>query len=95
MPYGDFKEVKGVASGEGNVDAKTTSTYVKKYEQNSTDKILNSPMFKKISDSDSDIEKQEKLTQEYVYPSRSTGPNYEKANAAGKLTMILNRTTDK
>jgi hypothetical protein len=95
MPYGDFKEVKGVASGEGNVDAKSTSTHVEKYEQNSTDKILNSPMFKKISAADADKKKQKELTQKYVYPSHSTGPNYEEADAAGKLTMILNRTTDR
>ena len=95
MAYGDFKEVQGVASGDGSLDAKPTSTYVKKYEQSSTAKILNSPMFKKISSDIADQKKGDELTKTYVYPHGSTGPEYEAASSDKKLSMILDRKTNR
>ena len=92
MAYGDFKEVQGVASGDGALDAKPTSTYVDKYKQNSTDAILSSDMYKKVT---ADIEEEKKskdLTQKYVYNmGHSTTKEFENASSDEKRSMILSR----
>jgi|GEM_PF-6805807 len=92
MAYGDFKEVQGVASGDGALDAKPTSTYVEKYEQNSTDAILDSDMFNKVISNIEEEKKKKDLTQEFVYSKgHSTSKAFENASSDEKRRMILDR----
>lgn len=104
MGYGDFKEVQGVASGDGNEDAKASTTYVKKYEQNSTDKILNSPMFqkatndiKKSKEEKNALVKKNKVIDSHISNLRSSGGStldgWEKLTSDEKTTALLNKDT--